>query len=133
MDAATATMSANDLYANDPNDVVGWSDTTGSSGNVSVDPAFNDTSMVDYLAWDLHLSTNSTLVDGGGSDNQNHDPDGSTNDLGAYGGPGADSWDLDDDGTPEWWFPGAYDSTTYPGQGWDCDDLDDSVYPGNGC
>jgi len=59
------------------------------------------------------------------------DPDGSTSDIGAYGGPGAEFWDLDWDGYPEWWLPGPYDSVTSPRM--DCDDGDDQVYPANGC
>ena len=60
-------------------------------------------------------------------------PSGSPSDIGAYGGPGADRWDLDGDGYPSWWQPGPYDFSTYPGLGWDCDDLDAGIYPGNGC
>ncbi len=53
--------------------------------------------------------------------------------MGAYGGEPAGRWDLDGDGFPEWWQPGPYDPVTYPGFGWDCDDRDASVFPGNGC
>lgn len=66
-------------------------------------------------------------------ENVSVDPDGSVADMGAYGGGDAGSWDLDEDGYPEWWQPGAYDAVLYPGDGWDCDDHDDDVYPGNGC
>jgi len=50
-----------------------------------------------------------------------------------YGGPYADSWDLDGDGYPEWWQPGDYDFGSYPAFGWDCDDGDPEVIPGAGC
>ena len=50
-----------------------------------------------------------------------------------YGGPGASGWDLDWDGYPGWWQPGVYDHDAYPAEGWDCDDNDAGVYPGNGC
>ena len=61
------------------------------------------------------------------------DPDGSRSDIGAWGGPGADDWDLDEDGYPSWWQPGTYDSTEYPPLGLDCDDDDRGVRPGAGC
>ena len=50
-------------------------------------------------------------------------------DIGAYGGPGAGSWDLDGDTHPCWWHPGPYDSSVDPEAGWDCDDLDPDVGP----
>ena len=75
--------------------------------------------------------SDSPLIDAG--DPTLLDPDGSPSDIGAYGGPGAATWDLDWDGYYEWWQPGEYDFGTYPGQGWDCDDGDPGVYPGNGC
>ena len=53
--------------------------------------------------------------------------------MGAYGGPGAGLWDLDGDGYFLWWMPGSYDTVAYPAQQWDCDDLDGTVQPGNGC
>ena len=53
--------------------------------------------------------------------------------MGAYGGAEAGSWDLDLDGYDEWWQPGDYDFGTYPGQGWDCDDMDETAFPGSGC
>ncbi len=81
--------------------------------------------------WDLHLALDSPLIDAG--DPAVLDPDGSRSDIGIYGGPGAASWDLDFDGYPVWWHPGPYDPAVDPGEGWDCDDGDPAVYPGNGC
>jgi hypothetical protein len=98
-------------------------------GNLNVDP--------DYLVpwygggFDAHLSATSPLIDA--ADPDLLDPDGSPADIGAFGGPGADEWDLDGDGYPWWWQPGPYDFLNYPAEGWDCDDLDATVYPGNGC
>jgi hypothetical protein len=86
---------------------------------------------VDPSLWDLHLAAASPLVDAGAPSGS--DPDGSDSDIGAYGGSGAAYWDLDRDGYPEWWQPGEYDHAAYPADGWDCDDGDDNVYPGNGC
>jgi len=95
-------------------------------GNISLEPLFTDTSPADPLEWDLHLDETSPLVDAG--DPSITDPDGGTSDIGAFGGPGAEGWDLDGDDYDVWWLPGAY-----PGGDWDCDDLDDAVYPGAGC
>ena len=81
--------------------------------------------------WDLHLSPTSPLIDAGTG--AALDPDGSLPDIGLYGGPEADSWDLDDDGAPLWWMPGPYDSSAYPALGYDCDDTDPSLGPNSGC
>ncbi|RME53032.1 MAG: hypothetical protein D6795_05965, partial [Deltaproteobacteria bacterium] len=61
---------------------------TGTNGNISVDPRFVDTTGDDPLAWDLHLSSDSPLIDAG--DPGILDPDGSRSDIGAYGGPEGD-------------------------------------------
>ncbi len=126
---ATPDFDYCDVYGNSPNDVSGLTYPEGVDGNLSVDPMFLDTSAVDPLEWDLHLDTASSLIDAGYST----DPDGTPGDIGPFGGPHADEWDLDLDGYPSWWQPGPYDHATYPGQGWDCDDLDPTVYPGSGC
>ncbi len=39
--------------------------------------------------------------------------------------------DLDGDGYPLWWLPGPFDPAASPNM--DCDDQDDTVYPGAGC
>jgi len=120
-----------DIHGNYPDEVYGILNPAGTDGNISTDPLFLDTSDPDPAAWDLHLQTTSPLVDAG--DPTLSDPDGSTSDIGAYGGPGADEFDLDWDSFPEWWQPGEYDFAVYPGQGLDCADLDPTVYPGVGC
>ena len=104
---------------------------TGRDGNVSVNPDHLTVAAPDPSLWDLHLSTTSRLVDAG--DPTILDPDGSPSDIGVYGGPGADLFDLDGDGSFEWWQPGPYDAVRYPALGWDCDDLDGDVFPGAGC
>ena len=101
----------------------------GTGGNQSQDPLLLDLTGVDPADWDLHLAPTSPLVDAGSG----ADPDGSPSDVGSYGGPWADVWDLDGDGYPEWWQPGPYDPVTMPGAGWDCDDRELGVGPDNGC
>ncbi len=119
------------IFGNFPDEVYGFSDPTGSDGNVSVEPFFLDHDNQDPWGWDLHLQAASVLIDAG--DTTIVDPDGTTSDIGAYGGPEAGLWDLDWDGYPAWWQPGPYDHANYPGGGWDCDDLDPDVLPGAGC
>jgi len=116
-------------WGNSPDDYSGMTDPTGADGNRSVDPGVLDVSDPEPIEWDLHLSTTSPLIDAG--DPAIGDPDGSLSDMGAYGGPGAGTFDLDWDSYFEWWLPGPYDSDTSTGM--DCDDLDGSVYPGVGC
>ena len=88
--------------------------TTVPANNYEVDPLF-----VDYTADgncgndDLHLSDNSTLIDAGHPSLL--DEDGTTSDVGAYGGGGPPNPDYDHDG--------------YGEADGDCDNLDPDVYP----
>ena len=68
------------------------SNPVGTDGNVAVAPDFVFTSGSTPDDWDLHLDPTgpSPLIDAG--DPSILDPDGTTSDIGAYGGPGAD-WD----------------------------------------
>ena len=117
---------------NTPTDVDGAQTfTAGVAGNVSSSPAFADTTAVMSFAWDLHLTLGSPCVDAG--DPGLADIDGGPADMGMYGGAAAGGWDRDLDTYPEWWQPGPYDPATYPGLGWDCDDRDPAVIPGDGC
>ena len=63
----------------------------GSGSNPEVDPVYVDvTDKKDPMNWDLQLDTTSPLIDAG--DPKILDPDKSTSDIGAYGGPGAADW-----------------------------------------
>ncbi len=53
--------------------------------NLDSDPLFEN--IIDF---DLHLQANSPCIDRGNPDPQYNDPDGSRNDMGAYGGTGGD-------------------------------------------
>jgi len=127
--SATAVITYCNSWGNDGVDYN--PDIEGINGNISADPELLDITAADPLGWDLHVSATSACVDAG--DFGLSDPDGSRSDIGAYGGPGAELYDLDLDGHYEWWQPGPYDPVTYPALGWDCDDLDEEAYPGNGC
>ncbi len=116
--------------ANAPQDVVGMGSPVGYEGNVGHDPTFLSTSGASAADWDLHLSADSSLIDAG--DPETFDPDGSIADIGAFGGDGADLYDLDGDGFPLWWQPRPY-AVDLAVEGFDCDDLDVAVHPGNGC
>jgi len=129
--AGFADPTYSNCWGNAPDDFANLTDPTGTAGNISVDPLFMDVLNANPLLWDLHLQALSPLIDAG--DPALSDPDGSPSDIGAYGGYGAEDWDRDRDGYYEWWQPGAYDYATYPGLGWDCDDMDPAVYPGSGC
>jgi hypothetical protein len=131
-DGATLTAVRSNAVANTPSQYDGAvADPTGTFGNVIQPPGYLDTSADDPSDWDLHLDLDSQIVDIGSADLT--DPDGGPSDIGAYGGEGADGWDLDHDGYPEWWQPGGYDPGTHPGDGWDCDDTDPAVHAEDGC
>ena len=66
---------------------VGDGDFRGVNGNISADPLF-----IDPEQGNLHLRSDSPCIDAGNPDRIYNDPDGSRNDMGAYGGPKAGSW-----------------------------------------
>jgi len=57
---------------------------------IEEDPGYTDTSSSDSLDWDLTLSSSSALIDAG--DTSISDADGTTSDIGAYGGPAGADW-----------------------------------------
>ncbi len=79
---------------------------------------------------DLHLATDSPLVDAG--EPTVFDADGSPADIGCYGWEAGATWDRDGDGWFDYFWPGSHDE---PPEGidpeeWDPDDLDPNV-PGD--
>ena len=81
----------NDVYNNTGfSDDFSWSGGTtatytGTDGNLGDDPMYADTSSSDSVDWDLSLDSSSTLIDAGNP--ALLDWDGSSSDMGAYGGP----------------------------------------------
>ena len=87
-DTSTVDVAHTDAWDNTPDDYSGMRDPTGTDGDLSAAPGF--------LTSSFHLSARSPLIDAG--DPTLLDPDGSPSEIGAFGGPGADGWDLDGDG-----------------------------------
>jgi parallel beta-helix repeat protein len=80
---------------------IGDGDFLGINGNISDDPQFMDPENGDFrlkkershLVWPpTSVTMYSPCIDGGNPDPIYNDPDGSRNDMGAYGGPGANAW-----------------------------------------
>jgi hypothetical protein len=83
-------LSYSNVYGNDSDDFYDIDDPTGTDGNISKNPKYVDTSSSDPGSWDLSLAASSALIDAG--DGSLVDSDGSTSDIGAYGGEGAADW-----------------------------------------
>lgn len=90
-DASRGSGSWNIRYSDVWGNSVNYSnvtDPTGTSGNVTVNPGFTSyTDDADADSDDLSLRATSTLIDAGNPDAAYDDPDGSRNDMGAFGGP----------------------------------------------
>jgi hypothetical protein len=73
-------LTYNDVWNNATN----YQQATPGVGSDSVDPVYADSAGRDF-----HLQTGSPCIDAGNPAPQYNDPDGTRNDMGAYGGPGA--------------------------------------------
>lgn len=88
-DVATWMWLNNDIYGNFP-DFDGTLSSASGTGNLGVDPEFTAASNDgDWTNDDFHLKATSVCIDAGKADV--YDTDGSTSDMGAYGGP-AGGW-----------------------------------------
>jgi hypothetical protein len=83
--------SYSDVYGNTGGNYSGTTDPTGTYGNISANPLFTSWTADGVRNDDLGLQGSSPCVDTGNGATAYFDPDGSRNDMGAYGGPGA-SW-----------------------------------------
>jgi len=82
----------NNLWNNDTNY---YSNLSKGPYDISVDPLFIDSNNGDF-----HLISNSPCRDAGSPEVSFNDPDGTRNDMGAYGGPGAADWKPITSGVP---------------------------------
>lgn len=76
------------IYSTGGDQWVEYSNLSGyfsGEGNINENPLF-----VDPENGDFHLQIGSPCIDTGSPSPQYNDPDGSRNDMGAYGGPGGD-------------------------------------------
>jgi len=87
--ACSWDVSYSNVWDNDSDFGVTLTDWTGTDGNIEVAPSFSDVS-TSASDWDLTLDSSSALIDAG--DPSISDADGSTSDIGAYGGPGSEDW-----------------------------------------
>lgn len=75
-------ISYNDFWDNDTENCDRVTTYSGADGNIAVDPQFVDEDSGDYST-----AAGSPLIDAGLPDSAYLDPDGTTNDIGLYGGP----------------------------------------------
>ncbi len=87
-----ATFSYCNFYHYDPDAAFSHStNPLGQTDTIEDDPEFSDVSeKLDSSEWDFTLQSSSALINAGNP--AIRDTDGSTSDIGAYGGPNGDSW-----------------------------------------
>ena len=85
-DGSQPAISCNNVWNNEGGDYEGCS---GGVGAISANPLFVDEAVGDY-----HLQLGSPCIDTGDPNPQYNDPDGTRNDMGAYGGPGAEVYHV---------------------------------------
>ena len=115
----------NDLY--NPEGTLNHNLNALDPSNLTVEPGFlvyGD----DGLPADLHLALGSLLVNSGAPDGT--DLDGSREDIGIYGNAGGALWDRDQDGFPDWFWPGTIEDAPegFSPADYDADDHDRDVY-----
>jgi hypothetical protein len=81
-DSAKFTVRNNIFWDNNSNACSKTTDPIGNDDNIEADPEFSDAANGDYT-----LQAGSPAIDAGPDDDNYDDPDGSRNDIGAYGGP----------------------------------------------
>ena len=86
--SGTVSITYGNTYTNRgaDDDFAGVRDPTGTAGNITVDPAYQNRSSTLASGWDLTLDSTSMCIDAG--DPSLSDVDGSVSDIGAFGGPG---------------------------------------------
>jgi hypothetical protein len=67
---------------------------TAGNNNISVNPVFNQLYDSETGEFDFHLQEGSQCINAGDPNSIYDNPDGKQNDMGAYGGPLADSWEV---------------------------------------
>lgn len=98
-------------------------------------PAFVDAVSGDFhlagpVGVDVALPTSGTICGTKVSPDLLVDPDASAPDQGIFGGPEGGSWDLDEDGFFDYFWPGSIDDVPpgFDSADWDCDDTDAAVH-----
>jgi hypothetical protein len=93
---------------------------TLGAGCLTQEPGF--LSYLNGSPLDLHLAKTSPLI---GKGSGSLDPDGTTTDIGAYGGDQAGQYDLDSDGRPDYFWPGTISQppSGFSSSSYDCNDL----------
>jgi hypothetical protein len=81
------TGTYNDVCVNTGGNYSGTADVSGTSGNISADPAFASVDDSDPTDDDWTLAAGSACIDAGDPNTIYNDHDGSRNDMGAFGGP----------------------------------------------
>lgn len=120
-----AGASAYCIYDGDGND--GVENLTVGATDVQADPRLVGPADGVWTFASAHLALGSPAIDAGNP--QLKDADGGPADIGPFGGPDGGSFDLDGDGLPGWFWPGAFATppSGVSASGYDCDDLDPDV------
>ncbi|MDP2308968.1 MAG: MopE-related protein [Pseudomonadota bacterium] len=95
-DSSSASYNADfdygNVYNNTGTDFYNFTDPSGTSGNIGVDPLYTDVSLTNAVFWDLTLRSTSPVRNSGNPAAAYNDADGTYGAIGAYGGPYGDDW-----------------------------------------